>query len=210
MSVRLLCPEGPSIKLEVHLWQRHVEVRADDSEEPVQLSIAISSDFTFTPHQPFPTPYISPRARRQAYLPPSLEERRLEPSMELPKPRATMRDGAASFGALGAGFFTAFLTFCATPLVVGFCLDSSMTSSSCCAESDLAGAALALVSWSCCQFGYVGTRAEALGERIGSLTSLLSSHSEISEGQSESSDGENVLGFGGDLFGVMVDSFFCP
>jgi hypothetical protein len=145
--------ESPSMKLEVHLWQRHVEVRADNSEEPVQLSITKSSDFTL-----LLTQYISPRARRQAYLPPSLEERRLEPSMELPEPRATTRDGAASFGALGDGFFTAFLTFCATPLVVGFCLDSSMTSSSCCAESDLAGASLAFVSWSCSQFGYVETR----------------------------------------------------
>jgi hypothetical protein len=38
--------ESPSMKLEVHLWQRHVEVRADNSEEPVQLSITKSSDFT--------------------------------------------------------------------------------------------------------------------------------------------------------------------
>jgi hypothetical protein len=45
-------------------------------------------------------------------------------------------------------------------------------------------------------------------EPVSVLTCLFSSHSEMSEGQGESSTGEDVLGFGGERFGVVVESFF--
>jgi hypothetical protein len=98
----------------------------------------MSSDFTYT--------FYQPRLARTRYLSgafPSRLDRRFGPFIELPKSGAATRETAVSCGVLVAGFLAAFLTFCATPPVVGFCL----TSSSCCAESALGGAALTFESW---------------------------------------------------------------